>query len=147
MNTFFYFSKVPAFLNVVDIAGLVKGAAEGQGLGNAFLSHIKACDAIFNLCRKYTNILNIMNGNITTSIGNVYVGSTENGSLLETCDEATARRRFFRFHWRRAQSRSHVFNTAYAVFFPLYMNIYKYIYMYKYYIFCVHAQSTPVSRP
>lgn len=49
----FYFSKVPAFLNVVDIAGLVRGAAEGQGLGNAFLSHIKACDAIFNLCRKY----------------------------------------------------------------------------------------------
>lgn len=44
---------MPAFLNVVDIAGLVRGAAEGQGLGNAFLSHIKACDAIFNLCRKY----------------------------------------------------------------------------------------------
>jgi obg-like ATPase 1 len=32
---------VPAFLNVTDIAGLVKGASEGQGLGNAFLSHIK----------------------------------------------------------------------------------------------------------
>ena len=46
------FSKVPAFLNVTDIAGLVKGASEGQGLGNAFLSHIKACDAIFHLCRK-----------------------------------------------------------------------------------------------
>ena len=45
-------SKVPAFLNVTDIAGLVKGASEGQGLGNAFLSHIKACDAIFHLCRK-----------------------------------------------------------------------------------------------
>jgi ribosome-binding ATPase YchF (GTP1/OBG family) len=47
------YSKVPAFLNVVDIAGLVKGASEGQGLGNAFLSHIKACDAIFHLCRKW----------------------------------------------------------------------------------------------
>ena len=34
-------SKVPAFLNVTDIAGLVKGASEGQGLGNAFLSHIR----------------------------------------------------------------------------------------------------------
>ena len=33
--------EVPAFLNVTDIAGLVKGASEGQGLGNAFLSHIK----------------------------------------------------------------------------------------------------------
>lgn len=48
-------SKVPAFLNVVDIAGLVKGASEGQGLGNAFLSHIKACDAIFHLCRAFDN--------------------------------------------------------------------------------------------
>ncbi|XP_046603942.1 adenylate kinase 9 isoform X2 [Neodiprion virginianus] len=46
-------SKVPGFLNVVDIAGLVKGAAEGQGLGNAFLSHISACDAIFHLCRAF----------------------------------------------------------------------------------------------
>ncbi|XP_069691126.1 obg-like ATPase 1 [Periplaneta americana] len=46
-------SKVPAFLNVVDIAGLVKGASEGQGLGNAFLSHIKACDALFHLCRAF----------------------------------------------------------------------------------------------
>lgn len=44
-------SKVPAYLNVVDIAGLVKGAAEGQGLGNNFLSHISACDAIFHLLR------------------------------------------------------------------------------------------------
>ncbi|KAK9512980.1 hypothetical protein O3M35_001278 [Rhynocoris fuscipes] len=46
-------SKVPAFLNVVDIAGLVKGASEGQGLGNAFLSHIKACDALFHMCRAF----------------------------------------------------------------------------------------------
>ncbi|KAK9889595.1 hypothetical protein WA026_006968 [Henosepilachna vigintioctopunctata] len=46
-------SKVPAFLNVVDIAGLVKGASEGQGLGNAFLSHISACDTIFHLCRAF----------------------------------------------------------------------------------------------
>ena len=37
-------SRVPAYLNVVDIAGLVQGANEGKGLGNAFLSHIKACD-------------------------------------------------------------------------------------------------------
>ena len=49
-------SKVPAFLNVVDIAGLVKGAAEGQGLGNAFLSHISACDAIFHLARELVYI-------------------------------------------------------------------------------------------
>lgn len=46
-------SKVPAFLNVVDIAGLVAGANEGQGLGNAFLSHISACDAIFQMLRAF----------------------------------------------------------------------------------------------
>ena len=53
-NTDYYLpcSKVPAFLNVVDIAGLVKGAHEGQGLGNAFLSHISACDALFHMSRE-----------------------------------------------------------------------------------------------
>ena len=34
-------SKYPAFLHLVDIAGLIKGAAEGAGLGNAFLSHVR----------------------------------------------------------------------------------------------------------
>lgn len=46
-------SKVPAFLNVVDIAGLVKGAHEGAGLGNAFLSNIDGCDAIFHMLRVF----------------------------------------------------------------------------------------------
>ena len=41
---------------MVDIAGLVKGAHEGQGLGNAFLSHIKACDALFHMLREYISI-------------------------------------------------------------------------------------------
>jgi len=40
-------------LTVVDIAGLVKGAAEGQGLGNAFLSHIRAVDGIFHVVRAF----------------------------------------------------------------------------------------------
>ncbi|DBA99224.1 hypothetical protein WJX82_008597 [Trebouxia sp. C0006] len=46
-------SEVPAFLDIVDIAGLVKGAAEGEGLGNAFLSHIQAVDGIFHVCRGF----------------------------------------------------------------------------------------------
>jgi len=46
-------SKVPAFLSVVDIAGLVRGASQGEGLGNAFLSHISGCDAIFHMSRAF----------------------------------------------------------------------------------------------
>jgi len=46
-------SEVPAFLTMFDIAGLVKGASEGEGLGNAFLSHIAATDAIFHIIRVF----------------------------------------------------------------------------------------------
>lgn len=46
-------SRVPSFLQVTDIAGLVKGAAEGEGLGNAFLSHIQAVDCIFHVLRAF----------------------------------------------------------------------------------------------
>ena len=46
-------SEVPAYLQVMDIAGLVKGAASGEGLGNAFLSHISATDAIFHIIRVF----------------------------------------------------------------------------------------------
>jgi GTP-binding protein YchF len=46
-------SVVPAVLKVTDIAGLIKGASEGAGLGNAFLSHIAAVDGIFHLIRAF----------------------------------------------------------------------------------------------
>lgn len=46
-------SKVPAFLHITDIAGLIAGASEGEGLGNAFLSHISACDGIFQMLRAF----------------------------------------------------------------------------------------------
>ena len=48
-------SQVPAYLSVIDIAGLVKGASQGQGLGNAFLSHIRAVDGIFHMIRAFTS--------------------------------------------------------------------------------------------
>ncbi|KAJ3166849.1 hypothetical protein HDU88_002934 [Geranomyces variabilis] len=48
-------SKIPAYLTVIDIAGLVKGASDGEGLGNAFLSNISAVDGLFHLCRAYTS--------------------------------------------------------------------------------------------
>jgi len=44
---------VPAVVEFVDIAGLVKGAAEGEGLGNKFLSHIKETDAIAEVVRVF----------------------------------------------------------------------------------------------
>jgi ribosome-binding ATPase len=46
---------IPAIVEFVDIAGLVKGAAEGQGLGNQFLSHIRETDAIAEVVRIYEN--------------------------------------------------------------------------------------------
>ncbi len=42
---------IPAQLEFVDIAGLVKGASKGEGLGNKFLSHIREVDAIIHLLR------------------------------------------------------------------------------------------------
>lgn len=42
---------VPAYLKLVDIAGIVRGASEGQGLGNKFLSHIREVDAILQVVR------------------------------------------------------------------------------------------------
>lgn len=42
---------VPTALKLVDIAGIVKGASEGQGLGNKFLSHIREVDAIIQVVR------------------------------------------------------------------------------------------------
>ncbi len=42
---------IPSALKLVDIAGIVKGASEGQGLGNKFLSHIRLVDAIVQVVR------------------------------------------------------------------------------------------------
>jgi GTP-binding protein YchF len=42
---------IPAAIEFVDIAGLVKGASEGEGLGNQFLSHIREVDAILEMVR------------------------------------------------------------------------------------------------
>src|SRR5882757_7039017 len=42
---------IPAQLRVVDIAGIVRGASTGEGLGNKFLSHIREVDAILHVVR------------------------------------------------------------------------------------------------
>ena len=45
----------PATIEFVDIAGLVKGASQGEGLGNKFLSHIREVDAIIHVVRCFEN--------------------------------------------------------------------------------------------
>ncbi|MGB4759401.1 MAG: redox-regulated ATPase YchF [Candidatus Saccharimonadales bacterium] len=57
----FYNSKkvVPATVTFVDIAGLVAGASNGEGLGNQFLSHIRSCNAIVQVVRAFDD------GNVT----------------------------------------------------------------------------------
>lgn len=52
LTTLFHSKKtIPAVLEFVDIAGLVKGASKGEGLGNKFLSHIREVDAIVHVVR------------------------------------------------------------------------------------------------
>ena len=48
-------ARTPAIVTFVDIAGLVKGAAEGEGLGNQFLSNIREVDAIVHVVRCFEN--------------------------------------------------------------------------------------------
>ena len=56
---------IPAAIEFVDIAGLVQGAAEGAGLGNKFLSHIRETDAIVQVVRCFEN------GDIIHELGSV----------------------------------------------------------------------------
>lgn len=46
---------IPATVTFVDIAGLVAGASEGEGLGNQFLAHIRSCSAILQVVRAFHN--------------------------------------------------------------------------------------------
>ena len=57
----------PAVIEFVDIAGLVKGASQGEGLGNKFLSHIREVDAIIHVVRCFEddNIIHV-DGNINS---------------------------------------------------------------------------------
>ena len=54
----------PAVIEFVDIAGLVKGASKGEGLGNKFLSHIREVDAIIHVVRCFggTDIIHVEDG-------------------------------------------------------------------------------------
>ena len=55
---------IPAVVQIVDIAGLVKGASKGEGLGNQFLNNIRECEAILHVLRCFAdeNIIHVEGG-------------------------------------------------------------------------------------
>jgi len=55
---------IPAAVEFVDIAGLVKGASQGEGLGNKFLTNIRDCDAICHVIRDFSDANIIKEGSI-----------------------------------------------------------------------------------
>jgi len=48
-------TRYPAYLMITDIAGIIRGAHSGAGLGNAFLSHIQSVDGLFHVVRAFDN--------------------------------------------------------------------------------------------
>ena len=55
---------VPAIVEFVDIAGLVKGASQGEGLGNKFLTNIRDCDAVCHVVRAFSDSNIIKEGSV-----------------------------------------------------------------------------------
>ncbi len=80
---------IPTIIEFVDIAGLVKGAHEGQGLGNKFLSHIKSVDAIAQVVRAFSAPEVIHVDGIINPVSDVTVINLE--LILADADVATKR--------------------------------------------------------
>ena len=55
---------IPAIVEFIDIAGLVKGASQGEGLGNKFLTNIRDCNAICHVVRAFSNSNIIKEGSV-----------------------------------------------------------------------------------
>jgi GTP-binding protein YchF len=83
---------VPATVDFVDIAGLVRGASAGEGLGNQFLGHIRECDAIAHVVRCFEdeNVVHVHSG--VDPEGDIETIDTE----LLLADLATVERRLER---------------------------------------------------
>ena len=83
---------IPAAIQFVDIAGLVQGASQGEGLGNQFLSHIREVDAIVQVVRCFENSeIHHVTG-VIDPIRDIEVVNTE----LILADLAAAQKRFDR---------------------------------------------------
>ncbi|MGI8859026.1 MAG: redox-regulated ATPase YchF [Rubrobacteraceae bacterium] len=84
--------KTPATVDFVDIAGLVRGASQGEGLGNQFLGNIRECDAIAHVVRCFEdeNVAHVHGG--VDPVGDAEVVNTE----LLLADLGTVERRLER---------------------------------------------------
>ncbi len=69
---------VPATCDIVDIAGLVKGASKGEGLGNKFLGNIRECDAIIHVIRCFDD------PNVVVREGGAPVDPVEDKEVIDT---------------------------------------------------------------
>ncbi|MBI2086071.1 redox-regulated ATPase YchF [Candidatus Daviesbacteria bacterium] len=78
---------VPAIVEFVDIAGLVKGAATGAGLGNQFLSHIREVDAIIHVLRDFSDSNIIREGSIAPDEDKLIVETELGLADLETLEK------------------------------------------------------------
>src|SRR5918998_734077 len=83
---------VPATVDFVDIAGLVRGASAGEGLGNQFLAHIRECDAVAHVVRCFEdeNVVHVHGG--VDPAGDIETVNTE----LLLADLATVEKRLER---------------------------------------------------
>ena len=82
---------IPAVVEFIDIAGLVRGASKGEGLGNKFLAHIRECDALCLVVRFFedSNVTHV-EGKIDPA-GDIKIIETE----LQLADIATVDKRLF----------------------------------------------------
>ena len=80
----------PAVIEFVDIAGIVKGASKGEGLGNKFLSHIREVDAIVHVVRCFEDQKIIHVSNVVNPIDDIDVINTE----LQLADLETIEKRY-----------------------------------------------------
>src|SRR5206468_3686822 len=80
---------IPAAIEFVDIAGLVKGASQGEGLGNKFLSHIREVDALIQVVRCFEDPDIVHVGGSIEPVRDIEIVTTE---LILADLEATRKR-------------------------------------------------------
>ena len=84
---------VPATVDFVDIAGLVRGASAGEGLGNQFLGHIRECDAVAHVVRCFEDANVVHVSGKVDPISDIETINTE----LALADLATVERQLARY--------------------------------------------------